>query len=91
MKKRAFSLVTTLVTTIALTLSSVNYTNAETVAPKKGQAVNSLANVKSEAKYSYKDAIRETVFVQSSLDTDENGVPDRIAVDIIRPKESDTG
>lgn len=91
MKKRAFSLVTTLVTTIALTLSSVNYTNAETVAPKKSQAVNSLVNVKSEAKYSYKDAIRETVFVQSSLDTDENGVPDRIAVDIIRPKESEAG
>lgn len=41
-----------------------------------------------QPKYSYKEAIRETVFVESQLDTDNNGKKDRIAMDIIRPKES---
>src|SRR5687767_3704620 len=38
--------------------------------------------------FSYKDAIRETVYVQSSIDGDEDTEPDLIATDIIRPKES---
>lgn len=42
-----------------------------------------------EAIYSYKDAIKETIYVESTLDSDQNGKPDRIATDIIRPKETD--
>lgn len=41
--------------------------------------------------YSYADAIRETVYVQSPVDSGGAGSPDRIAVDIIRPKETDSG
>ncbi|WP_340084148.1 Xaa-Pro dipeptidyl-peptidase [Siminovitchia sp. FSL H7-0308] len=41
--------------------------------------------------YSYLDAIKETVFIQSELDSDENGEPDRIAIDIMRPKETEEG
>ncbi|MED4205019.1 Xaa-Pro dipeptidyl-peptidase [Neobacillus mesonae] len=91
MKKRKFFQVATIATTLALTLSSMYNAKAETVDSKKGQTVNSASIIKSEPKYSYRDAIRETVYVQSTLDTDENGVPDKIAVDIIRPKESETG
>ncbi|WP_433509048.1 CocE/NonD family hydrolase [Nonomuraea sp. CA-143628] len=38
--------------------------------------------------FSYKDAIREHVRVQSSVDSDGDGKKDLVRVDIIRPKES---
>ncbi|WP_018349821.1 Xaa-Pro dipeptidyl-peptidase [Longispora albida] len=38
--------------------------------------------------YSYADAIRETVWVESPVDNDGNGQPDRITADIIRPREA---
>jgi X-Pro dipeptidyl-peptidase len=38
--------------------------------------------------YSYVDAIRETVWVQTPTDTDADGVPDRVAVDLVRPREA---
>jgi X-Pro dipeptidyl-peptidase len=36
--------------------------------------------------YSYQNAVRESVWVQTSLDNDGDGVPDRVAVDIVRPR-----
>jgi X-Pro dipeptidyl-peptidase len=41
--------------------------------------------------FSYKDAIREHVRVQSAVDGDHDGKKDLIRVDIIRPKESNAG
>ncbi|MFI6505799.1 CocE/NonD family hydrolase [Nonomuraea typhae] len=41
--------------------------------------------------FSYADAIREHVRVQSSVDSDGDGKKDLVRVDIIRPKESDAG
>ncbi|TDD66415.1 Xaa-Pro dipeptidyl-peptidase, partial [Actinomadura rubrisoli] len=41
--------------------------------------------------FSYKDAIREHVYVESSVDSDRDGKRDRVNVDIVRPKESDHG
>ncbi|MEH1014436.1 Xaa-Pro dipeptidyl-peptidase [Micromonospora sp. CPCC 206060] len=38
--------------------------------------------------YSYADAIRESVWVQSTTDADADGVPDRVAVDLVRPREA---
>ena len=38
--------------------------------------------------YSYADAIRETVWV-TAPDLDGDGEPDRVAVDIVRPRETD--
>jgi X-Pro dipeptidyl-peptidase len=39
--------------------------------------------------YSYQDAKRERVFIPvAGVDQDNNGVTDRVAIDIIRPKES---
>ncbi|MFJ2609015.1 MULTISPECIES: Xaa-Pro dipeptidyl-peptidase [unclassified Streptomyces] len=37
--------------------------------------------------YSYADAIREAVWVDTGLDDDGDGRPDRVAVDIVRPGE----
>lgn len=41
--------------------------------------------------FSYKDAIREHVYVESSVDSDRDGERDRVNVDIIRPKETEKG
>ncbi|TDD74498.1 Xaa-Pro dipeptidyl-peptidase [Actinomadura darangshiensis] len=41
--------------------------------------------------FSYKDAIREHVYVESGVDSDLDGEKDRVNVDIIRPKETEQG
>jgi X-Pro dipeptidyl-peptidase len=38
--------------------------------------------------YSYENAIRESVWVQTSLDGDHDGTPDKVAVDLVRPRET---
>ncbi|WP_149823639.1 Xaa-Pro dipeptidyl-peptidase [Streptomyces tailanensis] len=44
---------------------------------------------KSEPIYSYGNAIREAVWVDTGLDGDSDGRTDRVAVDIVRPSEPD--
>ncbi len=41
----------------------------------------------SQPDYSYANAIREAVWVDTGLDDDGDGHPDRVAVDIVRPRE----
>src|SRR5688500_655671 len=41
--------------------------------------------------FSYEDAIREYVRVQSPVDSDGDGKKDLVRVDIIRPKETSSG
>jgi X-Pro dipeptidyl-peptidase len=42
--------------------------------------------------YNYADAIRERVFVPvAGVDQDQDGITDRVAIDIVRPKESGPG
>lgn len=36
--------------------------------------------------YAYGEAVRESVWVEASIDSDGDGQPDRIALDIVRPK-----
>ncbi|MEV4658633.1 Xaa-Pro dipeptidyl-peptidase [Micromonospora sp. NPDC049301] len=38
--------------------------------------------------YSYADAIRESVWVETRADSDGDGVRDRVAVDLVRPREA---
>ncbi|MGH8882904.1 MAG: CocE/NonD family hydrolase, partial [Stackebrandtia sp.] len=38
--------------------------------------------------YDYGQAIRQSVFVEVPLDSDRDGEPDRVAVDIVRPREA---
>ncbi|WP_144123792.1 Xaa-Pro dipeptidyl-peptidase [Catellatospora sichuanensis] len=44
----------------------------------------------SDPVYDYTTAIRETVYVETTLDNDGNGTPDRVVADIIRPREAAT-
>jgi X-Pro dipeptidyl-peptidase len=45
-----------------------------------------VKNGETQPVYAYAEAIRESVFVESTIDSDHDGVLDRIALDIIRPK-----
>ncbi|MFI6073540.1 Xaa-Pro dipeptidyl-peptidase [Actinoplanes sp. NPDC051343] len=38
--------------------------------------------------YSYANAVRESVWVQTGLDNDHDGVGDKVAVDLVRPREA---
>ncbi|WP_335932916.1 Xaa-Pro dipeptidyl-peptidase [Streptomyces sp. PTD5-9] len=45
------------------------------------------AGPRSEPVYSYANAVRESVWVDTGLDADGDGRSDRVAVDIVRPRE----
>jgi X-Pro dipeptidyl-peptidase len=41
--------------------------------------------------YDYANAVRESVWVTTRLDNDADGVPDKVAVDLVRPREAAAG
>ncbi|MDR8410853.1 Xaa-Pro dipeptidyl-peptidase [Nonomuraea sp. 3-1Str] len=70
---------------VALTLAIA--TPAQAAA---GPAIT-VENGRTQPVFSYADAVREHVYVESSVDSDADGRPDRVRVDVIRPKESGPG
>lgn len=50
-----------------------------------------VENGRTQPVFSYADAVREHVYVESSVDSDADGKADRVRVDVIRPKESGPG
>lgn len=91
MKKKKLLRPAAVLAVISMTLSSLAYTPSTAAAKEKTVQAAQIEDVKSQPIYSYEEAIRETVYVESTLDSDENGKADRIAVDIIRPKETEEG
>ncbi|MEU5779403.1 Xaa-Pro dipeptidyl-peptidase [Streptomyces venezuelae] len=55
----------------------------------QGAAEASRMPRESRPVYSYEDAIRESVWVDTRIDGDADGKTDRVAVDIVRPRELD--
>ncbi|MGW0808032.1 Xaa-Pro dipeptidyl-peptidase [Nonomuraea sp. NPDC002799] len=51
----------------------------------------SIQNGRTQPVFSYADAVREHVYVESTVDSDLDGTLDKVRVDIIRPKESGPG
>ncbi|MCO1576604.1 Xaa-Pro dipeptidyl-peptidase [Crossiella sp. SN42] len=41
--------------------------------------------------YSHAEAVKETVYIESKIDSDSDGKLDRIAADVMRPKETNSG
>ncbi|MEK3856140.1 Xaa-Pro dipeptidyl-peptidase [Cytobacillus sp. FSL H8-0458] len=91
MKKKKLIRPAAVLAVMSMILSSLAYTPANAAAKEKPAQPAHIEEVKSQPIYSYEEAIRETVYVESTLDSDENGKADRIAVDIIRPKETEEG
>ncbi|MEU4508772.1 Xaa-Pro dipeptidyl-peptidase [Nonomuraea wenchangensis] len=50
-----------------------------------------VENGRTQPVFSYADAVREHVYVESPVDSDADGALDKVRVDIIRPKESGPG
>lgn len=91
MKKKKLLRPAAVLAVISMTLSSLAYTPSNVAAKEEPVQAAQIGDVKSQPIYSYEEAIRETIYVESTLDSDENGKADRIAVDIIRPKETEEG
>jgi X-Pro dipeptidyl-peptidase len=49
-----------------------------------------VANGMTQPTYAFSEAIEQEVWIETSLDTDHNGEPDRVAVLISRPRETET-
>ena len=61
------------------------------VAEGSGENIFVVKDGVTQPVFSYKDAIREHVYVESSVDSDRDGRKDRVNVDIIRPEETEHG
>ncbi|WP_030781190.1 Xaa-Pro dipeptidyl-peptidase [Streptomyces sp. NRRL S-920] len=62
---------------------------ATLMAPGAARGAAPEAPRESRPTYSYENAIRESVWVDTRIDGDTNGRTDRVAVDIVRPRELD--
>ncbi|MGF1432488.1 Xaa-Pro dipeptidyl-peptidase [Kitasatospora sp. LaBMicrA B282] len=60
---------------------------AALLAPSGAAWAGTVRDGASQPVYSYADAIRETVWVDTGLDDERDGHHDRVAADIIRPRE----
>ncbi|MGW1277735.1 Xaa-Pro dipeptidyl-peptidase [Streptomyces tsukubensis] len=84
---------TRLTTYRSLLAASVAALMAMTLSPAGAAAATGPATAATAAResrpvYSYSDAVRESVWVDTRLDGDGDGRTDRVAVDIIRPREA---
>jgi len=73
---------------LSATLFSAPAQAAAAPAPVAPAVPYQLENGVTKPIYSYENAIREHVWVKSTQDSDYDGKPDMIAVDIIRPREA---
>lgn len=74
-------------TVITVINSSLNFEVSAETDTKEHQLKDGVT----DAIYSYEDAIKETIYIESSLDSDNDGEKDIIAADVIRPKETEEG
>ncbi|MEV4801895.1 Xaa-Pro dipeptidyl-peptidase [Nonomuraea sp. NPDC049421] len=84
-RRLAVPLAALLVATLTGTVTGTTPASADTPAIK-------IENNATQPVFSRADAIQQTVFVEvKGTDSDNDGEPDRVAVDILRPKETDQG
>ncbi|WP_239175363.1 Xaa-Pro dipeptidyl-peptidase [Actinoplanes cyaneus] len=69
-------------------VAGVGATLAFSAAPATATGVPHIRNGETVPVYSYDNAVRESVWVQTPLDNDHDGKRDEIAVDIVRPREA---
>ncbi len=81
-KARTPKLVLAVAAAIAVTLAAAAPAQAHSPAPPYVHGTSTVPV------YSYADAVRESVWVQTRLDNDHDGVPDKVAVDLVRPREA---
>lgn len=62
---------------------------AAAVVPARADTLAVVRDGRTQPQYSYADAIREVVHVETSVDSDGDGRRDRVAVFVTRPRQSD--
>lgn len=82
-RARSVAVVTTLLAVLGSALLGPSAAHASAA----GTTAGTVRNGASQPVYSYANAVRETVWVDTGLDGDGNGRTDRVAADIIRPSE----
>ncbi|WP_433958370.1 Xaa-Pro dipeptidyl-peptidase [Cytobacillus horneckiae] len=87
-RKKLISVILAIMMLVSLDVSFANGAQASEV---KAKPEHQIVNGVTEPVFSYNDAIKETIFVESGMDSDRDGNPDRIAADIIRPQETEDG
>ncbi|KUN38142.1 X-prolyl-dipeptidyl aminopeptidase [Streptomyces longwoodensis] len=70
-----------------LATAAVTLLLAAFLTPATASAAGTARTRESLPRYSYADAVREAVWVDTGLDGDGDGRTDRVAVDIVRPRE----
>ncbi|MEU6725392.1 Xaa-Pro dipeptidyl-peptidase [Nonomuraea wenchangensis] len=75
---------------VAVTLATTTVTALPARAATPTPAIT-VENGRTQPVFSYADAVREHVYVESPVDSDADGALDKVRVDIIRPKESGPG
>ncbi|MEU3513288.1 Xaa-Pro dipeptidyl-peptidase [Streptomyces longwoodensis] len=70
-----------------LATAAVTLLLAAFLTPATASAAGTARTRESQPRYSYADAVREAVWVDTGLDGDGDGRTDRVAVDIVRPRE----
>ena len=73
-------------TTLALLASAAALVTLLVSPPPASAAAPFVRGGETVPVYAYADAVRESVWVQTATDADQDGVPDRVAVDIVRPR-----
>lgn len=84
MRTRSFILALSIIISIFI---GTGGSNASTEAPPTIKVENGMT----QPVFSKEDAIVERVFVETEVDSDGDGVNDRVRADIIRPKETEEG
>ncbi|MGW2144876.1 Xaa-Pro dipeptidyl-peptidase [Nonomuraea bangladeshensis] len=74
--------------TLAVTLATTTVT---ALPARAATPTITVENGRTQPVFSYADAVREHVYVESPVDSDADGALDKVRVDIIRPKESGPG
>ena len=69
-------------------VAGLGATLALTATPAHAGNVPHIRGTSTVPVYSYENAVRESVWVQTTLDNDQDGVGDKVAVDIVRPRET---
>jgi X-Pro dipeptidyl-peptidase len=90
--RRALLVALTLAAATALTAQPAEAAAqpAEAAAGSEAGPQTAGQQLQSDPVYDYASAIREAVLVDTTMDNDGDGVPDRVNVDIIRPREAAT-
>jgi X-Pro dipeptidyl-peptidase len=86
--RRLLSVAAGAVVVVAVGLPALPAVAAPAAVPPSAAVLSYVHGTETVPVYSYAAAIRESVWVETPLDSDHDGVRDRVVVDLVRPREA---